>query len=68
MTVKRNRSRGDVPFDERLQMAANKAREPAQCLPDGEERDALLKKARQAETAAHLNEWLTSPGQQSPRW
>ena len=67
MTVKRNRSRDDVPFDERLQMAANNAREAAQCLPDGEERDALLKKARRAETAAHLNEWLTSPGRQSPR-
>jgi hypothetical protein len=27
----------------------------------------LLRKARQAETAAHLNQWLSSPGLQSPR-
>jgi hypothetical protein len=68
MTAKRNRRRNTVPFDERLQRAANEAREAAERLPQGEAREALLKKARQAETAARLNEWLTSPGQQSPRW
>ncbi len=67
MTAKRNRRKNSVPFDERLHKAASEAREAAQQLPQGAERDALLKKARQAETAVHLNEWLTSPGLQSPR-
>jgi hypothetical protein len=26
-----------------------------------------LRKARQAETAAHINDWLTSPGLQPPK-
>jgi hypothetical protein len=29
--------------------------------------DAILKKIRQLDTAAHLNEWLSSPGLQSPQ-
>jgi len=31
------------------------------------ERDALLRKARQAETAANIDEWLDSPGLQPPK-
>jgi hypothetical protein len=67
MTIKRNRRKNTVPFDERLQRAAEEAREAARKLPQGQERDALLKRARQTETAAHINEWLTSPGLQSPK-
>jgi hypothetical protein len=67
MTVKRNRRKNSVPFDQRLQQAAGKAREAARKLPDGQQREALLRKARQAETAAHLNAWLTSPGLQGSR-
>ena len=67
MTAKRNRRKSSVPFGQRLQQAAGAAREAAGKLPDGHQRDALLRKARQAETAAHLNEWLSSPGLPSPR-
>jgi hypothetical protein len=35
-------------------------------LPDGNERDTLMKKARQLETESHINEWLTSPGLRPP--
>lgn len=67
MTIKRNRTRHTLSFDERLQRAADEAREAAKRLPHGRERDALLKKARQSETAAHINEWLKSPSLQSPK-
>jgi hypothetical protein len=67
MSVKRNRRKNVVSFEARLQKAATEAREAALELPDGEARDALLDRARQAETAVHLTEWLTSPGQQSPK-
>jgi hypothetical protein len=67
MSSTRSRRKNTVSFDERLQKAADEAREAARELPQGQERDALLRKARQAETAAHLNEWLTSPGLQSPK-
>jgi hypothetical protein len=35
-------------------------------LPHGREREELLHKARQLETASHINQWLSSPGLQSP--
>jgi hypothetical protein len=67
MRVKRNRRKNSVPFDQRLQRLAEEAREAAGKLPDGQQREALLRKAKQAETAAHLNEWLSFSEQQSPR-
>jgi hypothetical protein len=49
-------------------IAAEKSHLEAQAaaLPPGPEKDALLKKISQLETARHLNEWLTSPGLQPP--
>jgi hypothetical protein len=61
MAMRRNRRKQTVSFDERLRQAATEAREAARRLPAGQERDELLKKARQAEVAANINEWLTSP-------
>ncbi len=51
---------------ERLALFANEIREKAEQL-SGPEKDALLKKARQADTAAHLNDWVNSSGLQSPK-
>jgi len=50
-------------------IAAEKAKLEAQVaeLKPGPERDALLKKMSQLETALHVNEWLSSPGLQPPR-
>jgi hypothetical protein len=67
MTLKRNRRKQTTAFDERLQKAACEAREVARQLPPGPQRDLLLRKAGQAETACHINEWLTSPGLRTPR-
>ena len=67
MTAKRNRHKQTAPFDERLQTAAREAREAARQLPPGPDRDSLLRKAGQAETACRINEWLTSPGLRTPR-
>ena len=67
MTVRRIRRKQTTSFDERLQRAAHDAREAAQLLPPGPQRDLMLKKADQAETACRINEWLASPGLRSPR-
>ena len=67
MANKRNRSKQTVPFDERLQHAAQQARAAADQLPAGRERDDLMRKARQSETAARIDQWLTSPGLQPPK-
>ena len=64
---RRNRRKQTVPFDERLQRAANDARQAAQRLPQGPQRDLLLKKAGQAETAVRINGWLTSTAQRPSR-
>ncbi len=64
MTARRNRQSPDASFDERLRHAAAQARAAAQRLPSGHERDVLLKKADQAETAARINRWLTAPAEQ----
>ena len=60
MTIKRVRRKHTVSFDERLRKFAFEAREAAGPLPLGPQRDMLLKKASQAETAARINEWLAS--------
>jgi hypothetical protein len=54
-------------FEENV--AAEKARLKAQVakLPPGPQRDGLLKKIRQLETASHISEWLNSPGLQPPK-
>ena len=49
-------------------IATEKAKLEAQIakLKPGPQMDALRKKIRQLETASHMNEWLSSPGLQSP--
>ena len=45
---------------------AERLREEAETKPPGPERDALLRKARQADVAAHIDQWVSSPGLKSP--
>ena len=61
MTATRRRHKHTLSFGERLQRAADQARQKAQQLPEGVRRELLMKKASQAETAAQINEWVTSP-------
>jgi hypothetical protein len=53
-------------FEDRI--AAEKAKLEGQVakLRPGPQRDALLRKIGQLETAAHMSEWLSSPGLQPP--
>lgn len=41
-------------------------RKEAQGTPPGIARDLLIRKARRAETAAHMQDWLKSPGLRPP--
>ena len=65
--MQRRRFKHTISFEERLAQEAERAKAQAKTLPDGTQRDLLLKKARQAEAAAHINEWLSSPGLRPPR-
>ena len=51
----------------RLTLEAARLKEAAAALPDGEERNALINKARQFDNALHFNDWLAAPGLQPPR-
>ncbi|WP_390887522.1 hypothetical protein [Bradyrhizobium ottawaense] len=54
-------------LEERLSEQALRLRDEAKSLPPGIERERAIRKARQAETGAHISEWLNSPGLQSPK-
>ena len=64
---RRRRFKQTVPLEERLRVQASTDRERAETLPPGKERDELLIRARRADTASHLSEWLRSPGLQPPK-
>jgi hypothetical protein len=42
-------------------------RAEAATMPPGRDRDELLRKLRQAETAMHLQDWANSPGLAPPK-
>jgi len=65
--MQRRRFKHILTFPERLDQEAERLRKEADKLPHGPERDGLLRKARQAETALHVNDWLSSPGLRSPK-
>ena len=60
--MERRRIKHTKSFDERLADQAERLRKQAKRLPPGIERDDLIRRARQSETASHINEWLTSRG------
>ena len=53
-------------FEARVSQAVKDVEDSAWRLPPGPERDAMLRKARQMNTANHINEWLSSPGGMRP--
>lgn len=67
MSQQRRRFKINQPLEERLCEEAERLRARARDLQPGPERDKTIRKARQAETASHMSEWLTSPGLQPPK-
>ena len=63
--IKRNQPKR--PLQERLVLEAKRLKDKANALPSGPRREAMLRKARQAETASQVDEWLSSPGLQAPK-
>jgi hypothetical protein len=63
---KRRRTKHVKTFQERLADEAQRFREAAEPLPPGTAKELLLRRARQAETAVHMNEWLKSSGLRPP--
>lgn len=63
--TERHQTKQAASFKDRLKSFAEQARAEAQCK-SGLERDELLRKARQADIAAHLDDWVNSPSLQPP--
>ena len=61
------RNRPKAPLQDRLMLEAVRLTDEANEPPPGSLRDDRNRKARQAVTASHVNEWLSSPGLQAPQ-
>src|SRR6185437_2678441 len=64
--IRRPRIKQETSLKDRLLKGAQNARDEAARLPSGPERDRLLKKAQQSETAATIDAWVSSPGSSPP--
>jgi hypothetical protein len=68
MAQQHRRIKHEATFEERLAEEAIKFKEAAEKQPRGSTaRELLLRRARQAETAAHMSDWLRSPEFQPPK-
>lgn len=54
-------------FEDRLAAERKRLEEQLELLPQGAVREQLLRKIQQIDIASHINDWLASPGLQSPR-
>jgi hypothetical protein len=64
----RRRIKQKTSFEEQLAEEARRFKEAAEKeMPGSLARELLLRRARQAETASHVNDWLRSPGLRSPQ-
>ena len=67
MSERRRRFKQTETFEQRLAQEAVRFRTAADELPPGTARELLLRRARQAETASHMSDWLRSPGLRPPQ-
>ena len=64
----RPRVKHKLTFEQRLAAEALRFKQAAEGEPPGSaSQQVFLRRARQAETASHISEWLRSPGLQSPK-
>ena len=66
MIIKRTRIKHAKTFEEQLAEDAAHFKALADQTPPGMQRELYLRRARQAETASHISDWLKSPGLQPP--
>ena len=62
----KQRVKQTICLKDRLASFAREIREKASHLPPGAEREAMLKRASRADTAADLDDWVNSAGLQPP--
>jgi hypothetical protein len=58
---------GKPTIEEKWRQQSEAAKQEADKLPYGKERDALVREARQLQTASQVNQWLSSPALRPPK-
>jgi hypothetical protein len=58
---------GKITIEQKWHQQSEAAKNEAKKLSHGKDRDALVIKARQLETASQIDQWLSSPGLQPPK-
>jgi hypothetical protein len=56
---------GKITIEQKWHQQSEAAKDEAEKLPQGKERDALVR--RQLHTASQINAWLSSPGLRPPK-
>ncbi|UWU67597.1 hypothetical protein [Bradyrhizobium sp. NC92] len=64
--IKRRRFKQSISLADRLTENVDQMRRELDALPPGPERDNMLRRIRQNETASQIEKWLGSPGLQPP--
>ena len=64
--MQRRRFKQTAPLELRLEEQAKRLRQEAKGIPPGVEHETLIRRARQAETASHISQWISSKGLQPP--
>ena len=64
--IRRRRFKQTISLADRLMEKVEQLRQQLSELPPGPERDSVARRIRQCETAAHIEDWLRSPGLQPP--
>lgn len=67
MPERRRRLKSNSTFEERSAEEAARFRKAAEEAQPGMARELLLRRARQAETASRMRDWLSSPELQPPK-
>ena len=63
----RRRFKQTETLEQRLSSTAARLREEAKRAPPGMDKEQLIRRARQAESASHMSQWLRSPELQPPK-
>jgi hypothetical protein len=55
-----------ITLEQKCHQESEAAKNEAEKLPHGKKREALVRIARQLETASKIDQWLSSPGLKPP--
>lgn len=61
-----NQRECELSFEEKLTLEARRLSEEASRLPNGREREEILRRALHAATASHMTQWLQYIGLREP--